>query len=175
VTPTPSAVSASADLLALARTLPIPVPWDRNVFIGNIAAMRGRPIRLVPTDTASLNDSPCGLWLKREHDDVILHERGTSDYHIDQIICHEIGHMILGHDRPSQPDEQPQPGDATTHLLRAILPDLHPDAIRAVLGRHDYATGQERDAEMMASMIMLAAKDQAATTSVVRSVFFGRR
>ena len=33
------------ELLALARELPIPVPWDREEFIANIAAVRGRPIR----------------------------------------------------------------------------------------------------------------------------------
>lgn len=82
---------SNEDMLAMARELPIPVPWDRDVFIANIAAQRGRPIHLIPTDTAALAGSPCGLWLTREHDDLILHEIGTSEYHIDQIVF--FGHF----------------------------------------------------------------------------------
>ena len=33
---------ANADILALARQLPIPVPWDRDVFINNLSDVRGR-------------------------------------------------------------------------------------------------------------------------------------
>ena len=33
---------SSADILALARELPITVPWDRDVFIDNVSAVRGR-------------------------------------------------------------------------------------------------------------------------------------
>lgn len=33
-----------ADILALARQLPITVPWDRDVFIDNVSAVRGRAI-----------------------------------------------------------------------------------------------------------------------------------
>ena len=47
---------SNEDMLAMARKLPIPVPWDRDVFIANIAAQRGRPIHLIPTDTAALAD-----------------------------------------------------------------------------------------------------------------------
>ena len=85
---------SNEDMLAMARKLPIPVPWDRDVFIANIAAQRGRPIHLIPTDTAALAGSPCGLWLTREHDDLILHEIGTSEYHIDQIVCHVLHSLI---------------------------------------------------------------------------------
>ena len=87
----------NTDLLELARKLPIPVPWNRHVFIENLAEQRGRPIRLFPTDTAALVDSPCGMWAPRDNDDLIFYENGTSESHMDQIICHEIGHMVLRH------------------------------------------------------------------------------
>jgi hypothetical protein len=88
---------SNSDMLAMVRELPVPVPWDRDVFIANVAQMRGRAIKLIPIHTAALADSPCGLWLARDDEDLILHEIGTSDYHIDQIVGHEIGHMFLGH------------------------------------------------------------------------------
>lgn len=160
------------DMLALARELPIPVPWDRNVFIRSLAEQRGRPISLIPTDTATLIDSPCGLWFAREHDDLILHETGTSDYHIDQIVCHEIGHMLLGHGRiRTFGDDRAREVD----LCREILPDIDPSSVNAVLGRSSYASDQERDAEIFASTLLIAAAEAADQRSIMRGVFFRHR
>nr|VTP01808.1 hypothetical protein BIN_B_04208 [Mycobacterium riyadhense] len=164
---------SNAQMLALARKLPIPVPWDRNVLIDNLARERGRPIRLIPTDaTSAFTAGPCGLWLVFDHEDVILHEAGTTDYHIDQIVCHEIGHMILEH------GSGPRGMAGTTgfaQTYRAILPDLDPSAVRAVLGRTDYASDQERDAEMFASALMLAAAEANEGHSMMRTAFFRRQ
>jgi hypothetical protein len=160
------------DMLAMARELPIPAPWDRDAFIANVAKMRGRPITLIPTDTAALADSPCGLWLARDDDDLILHEIGTSDYHIDQIVGHEIGHMLLGH------GQNPACGaDRTreTHVCREFLPDIDPETVRAVLGRTNYANDQEHDAELFASMLMIAAEEAATKNSMMRNAFLRRQ
>lgn len=159
------------ELLTLARELPIPVPWHRDVFIANIAKMRNRRIRLIPTDTSTLIDSPCGLWLASDEEDLILHEIGTSEYHIDQIVCHEIGHMLLGHGRSHDADSTPPTFDA----LYQILPDINPAAVRAILGRSDFRADQERDAEMFASMVMIAAAEVASEKSVMRNVFLYRQ
>ncbi|MEB3980177.1 hypothetical protein OQ968_02740 [Mycobacterium sp. 663a-19] len=159
----------NAELLTLARQLPIPVPWDRDVFVSNLAQARGRPIRLVPTSTAALTDSPCGLWVTLDHEDLILHETGTSQYHIDQIVCHEVGHMVLGHSRCRKfgDDKARQ-----AQLCLALLPDINPATVRAVLGRTNYPNDEERDAEMFANMLMVAAAEAAADDSMLRSVFF---
>ncbi|PJE17464.1 MAG: hypothetical protein CK429_06885 [Mycobacterium sp.] len=160
---------SNAEMLALARKLPIPVPWDRNVFIENLARERGRPIQLIPTDvTAIFADVPCGVWLTRDHDDVILHEAGTTDYHIDQIVSHEIGHMVLGHTGVPQFDNNQ---DRQSELLRTILPDLDPASVHAILGRTNYATDQERDAEMFANMLMIAAVEAGSRQSMMDTFF----
>ncbi|WP_082959826.1 hypothetical protein [Mycobacterium sp. E2462] len=163
---------SNADMLAMARDLPIPVPWDRNVFIDKLADQRGRPIRLIPTNTAALADSPCGLWVACEDEDLILHETGTSEYHIDQIVGHELGHILLGHGRSGGR------GVAETQQLQVCLqalPDIDPDAVRAVLGRRDYVGDQERDAEMFACLLMIAATEAAERRSMMRSAFFRRQ
>lgn len=165
-------VVSNADMLALARELPIPVPWDRDVFISNLGEMRGRTIRLIPADIAGLADSPCGLWLACKDEDLILHESGTTDYHIDQIVGHEVGHILLGHGRRSAR------GCVSTRELkmcRQALPDIDPETVRAVLGRTDYATDQERDAEMFASLLMIAAVEADQRRSMMRSAFFRRQ
>lgn len=163
---------SNQEILDLARTLPIPTAWDRDAFVQQVAEMRGRPIRLVPVETAFLADSPCGLWVARDHDDVIVHERGTSDYHIDQIVCHEIGHMLLGH-RSGTPRENRE--DTIESAWRRLLPDVSPESVHAVLGRKDYGDDQEREAEMFASLLMIATEEQAHQRSMIRRVFFQRR
>jgi hypothetical protein len=160
---------SNSDMLALARKLPIPVPWDRDAFIENVARERGRPIRLIASDTSAFIESPCGLWLARDDDDLIFHETGTSDYHIDQIVCHEIGHMLLGHGRERTADQAPN-----LELCRQMLPDIDPATICSVLGRKDFVADQERNAEMFASMVMLAAAEAGAQRSMMSSVFFRR-
>lgn len=167
----------SAELLDLARTLPLPVPWNRDKFVAGIAKLRGRPIRLVPVDTAALVGSPCGLWLARDDDDLILHEAGTSDYHIDHIVCHEVGHMVLGHGL-DQLAEQPaaaveQPVDPT--LWTGMLADLDPATVRSVLGRTHFAAHQEHSAEMFANLVRIAAAEASDSRSIIRSVFFRSR
>lgn len=160
-------------MLALARELPIPVPWDRDVFINNVAEMRGRAIRLIPTDTTTLADSPCGLWLACDDEDLILHEIGTTEYHIDQIVGHEIGHILLGHGRSGARGYDPV---REHELFRRALPDIDPETVRAVLGRTDYGSDQERDAEMFASLLMIAAAEANERSSVMmRSAFFRRQ
>lgn len=163
---------SNEEMLAMARELPIPVPWDREVFIANLAELRGRPIRLVPTDTSTIAGSPCGLWLTKDDEDIIAHEIGTSPYHADQIICHEVGHMILGHDRTRTFGKD---RDREYDLCRKILPGIDPRTIQAVLGRTNFASDQERDAEMFASIIMIAAAEAADEQSALRGVFLRRR
>lgn len=160
---------SNAELLELARSLPIPVPWDRDMFVDNLAKKRGRPIRLVPTNTAALTDIPCGLWITRDDEDLILHESGTSEYHIDQIVCHEIGHMMLGHSRCEKV------GDEKARLLQLLassLPSVDQATVRTVLGRMAYPNDEERDAEMFANMLMVAAAEAGRDDSMMRSVFF---
>lgn len=163
---------SNAEMLSLARELPIPVPWDRNVLVDNLARQRGRPIRLIPTDiTAAFADVPCGLLMEREHDDWILHEVGTTDYHIDQIVCHEIGHMLLGHNNLRKP------GDGSAHvseLCSKFLPGFDLSTVRELMGRTSYATEQEREAEIFANMVMIAAAEAAARQSMMNTVFFRR-
>jgi hypothetical protein len=167
-------MALSADeMLDMARALPIPAPWDRETFIANMAQKRGRPIRLIPHSTAVPYGSLCGLWLTRADDDLILYHSATSDYHIDHIVRHEIGHMVLGHCRST---DAPSADENKAHrLCHELLPDLDPASVLGVLGRQDYASPQEREAEVFANMIMIAAAEANERTSMFRSVFFRRQ
>lgn len=158
-------------MLAMARALPIPVPWDRNEFIANMARERGRPITLIPHNNAVPFGSMCGLWVARTDDDLIVYYADTSNYHIDHIVRHEIAHMVLGHCRTEDVDTHQA---AAQHVCRDLLPDLNPTNVVSVLGRQTYDSPHERDAEKFACMIMIAADEAAERTSMFRSVFFRR-
>jgi hypothetical protein len=157
-------------MLALVRTLPVPVPWERAAFIDGVAQLRGRPIRVVPT-VDKLAMSACGLWMKRDSDDIIIHEAGTSEYHIDQIVCHEIGHMVLEHDGGARTAASPNVGDQPKMIFATALAGFDPST-GTILGRTAYDDDRERDAEMFASIVMLAAAEAGAQTSMMSSVFF---
>ncbi|MDM2164750.1 hypothetical protein PP352_21605 [Mycobacteroides abscessus] len=100
-----------------------------------------------------------------------MYDKNTSSYHIDQIVRHEIGHMILGHDQGVTNEQAPRDPAA---LFGSALPDLSTDLIRAVLGRTDFANEQEREAETFANLIILAGREQAKRRPrpMMRSVFF---
>ncbi len=138
--------STEADMRQLIGQLPIPSPWDRSKFVHAVEQLRGRRITLLPVDGALLAGSACGLWLVREHDDVVLYQDGTSQLHADQIILHELGHMLLGHDKNAKTD--------TAQMVSALTPNLDPATVKAALGRSAYNTTAEHDAEMFASLIL---------------------
>ena len=162
---------SDAGISDIVKRLPIPNPWNREAFVAQIARLRRRPIELVPVDTSTLLDGPCGLWLRRDADDLLLYTTGTSDYHRDHIVCHEIGHMVLGH---SQALSYRADHDDSTEI-RSILPDIDPATVQEVLARSAYSDDQEREAEAFANQVMVAANERTMARSVLRSVFLRGR
>ncbi|CDP87222.1 MULTISPECIES: hypothetical protein [Mycolicibacterium] len=151
-------VLSDIDMLELIRTLPIPVPWDREAFVQAIADMRGRPITVIATETAFLSHSLCGVWLEREHDDVILHERDASDFRVHQVVCHQIGHMVLGHH--SSGARSYVCDMLVESALRHALPDLAPELVKTAPGSNDYGDEQEHEADLFALLLMNAAEGE---------------
>jgi len=123
--------------LARLRALPLPAPFDVHVLCDQVAARRGRPIRLIPA--AGLT-GVCGLWIATDTADLICYESDTTRPHQDHIILHEVSHLLCAH----YPVELP---------TGTLLPDLDPAVVRAVLGRAGYSTDEEREAETLASLI----------------------
>ncbi|WP_157124230.1 hypothetical protein [Nocardia pseudovaccinii] len=119
----------------------VPSPWNRTAFLDALAEWRGRSIELMPVDSTLLSGTldsgrvtPCGLWLDCTDADVIAFDAGTTDFHIDQIIAHEVGHMMLDHDV----------GVAGLAGVQRIMPNLDPALIRRVLGRSEFLDEHRR-------------------------------
>lgn len=162
----------------LSHTVPIPQPWDLTSYVAEVAAHRGRPITLHPIDTTVLSGSGCGtgsgLWIAKRDADVIVYGADTTPWHAEHIVVHELGHMLLGHGTMSAHADHPRPA-LPAHMLAAVselLPSISPESIAHVLGRTDYGTERERDAETFADMVMLRAMRPPRRNSLLHKTFF---
>ncbi|GIM95392.1 hypothetical protein [Paractinoplanes toevensis] len=121
------------------RGIRVPAPFDLDAFCGEVAARRGRPLIRRPIPGLSA-EAPCGMWIATDAADHVFYDPGTSPLHAEHIVLHELAHILSGH----------AGADGT---LARLFPDLDPATVRRVLGRVSYTTAQEREAEMMASLI----------------------
>jgi len=117
-------------------------------FCTRLSQRRGRPIRLLPF--VGDGQSPSGVWLKGNQHDYVCFDSATSPVHQEAIIWHELAHMLLDHPGPIA-------GPETSRLL---LPDLDPSLVARMLGRAAYADRLERQAEELASLLMLDRTEQ---------------
>jgi hypothetical protein len=124
--------------------LPVPDPFDLEGFCAAIAGRRGRPIVLRPV--AGVGQGVTGVWLAVDDPplDVIVYEARTSPLHRQHIVLHELGHVLAGH--------SPRVGGPGSHRL--LFPDLDPEAVRRTLEREAYSSEEEREAELLASLIL---------------------
>lgn len=127
---------------AVVDRLELPDPFGAESFIAALARRRGRPIELI--GVPSRPDRPCGLLVTTARSDLIIYSSDTSTVHRQHILLHEAAHLVREHD---------QAAHAATGGVGALLPHLSPSLIRNVLGRTVYTEPQEREAELIATMI----------------------
>ncbi|MDI6103413.1 hypothetical protein QLQ12_32875 [Actinoplanes sp. NEAU-A12] len=123
--------------------LGLPDAIDVRDLCDVLAERQGRPIHLIAEHLPAM--SPCGLAVRTERFDAIFYEAGTSRLHQDHIIRHELGHLICGHLTAPVLDAE---------ASRLLLPDLDPSLVRAVLGRTNYSEVEEKEAELIASLLL---------------------
>lgn len=137
----------------MTSAVPLPNPWNVETYLADVAAHRGRSIALRPVPGELLAEKGCrgkGLWVSRNHDDIIVYDADVTGRNAEHIILHEIGHMLLGHERL---DDAPPPGRLPPPLA-ALLPSL---GDQWVLGRADFGPECEQEAEVYADMTMVYA------------------
>ncbi|MBW1603949.1 hypothetical protein JJV70_17940 [Streptomyces sp. JJ66] len=152
-----STTSRRARCEAVADALDLPRPFDLDVLCERIAARRGRPLRLVPLEGAPDASTPCGVWVATSTADMIFYEPATSGVHKLQIVLHELAHLVLGHGAPDA--ERPA---YATRLLQDVAEcaqpvdedgDLDLGQLLHILGRTSYTDEQEREAELLATIL----------------------
>lgn len=110
-------------------------PFSLDALCARIAEQRGRPIRLHPLPKEAAESGVCGLWVGTAGVDYVFYEAQTTPLHREHIVLHELGHILFGH-----------------HSLEGEEND---GRAPVVLGRTNYTTRQEQEAEMLASMIRI--------------------
>lgn len=126
--------------------LDLPEPFDAEAFIRVLAAERGRPIDLLPV--AAQPGVPCGLVVTTRNADWIVYRADTNGLHRQHILLHEAAHILCGH------TERGGDGDAMAAAAQALMPHLPAELVRSVLGRTVYGEPDEREAELVASLIL---------------------
>ncbi|MFG3223959.1 ParH-like protein [Kitasatospora sp. NPDC048194] len=134
----------------MAQRLELPCPFDPVVLLEELAARRGRPIEVL--EVAARPQVPCGLLVSTDEADYIVCAADTGALHRRHILVHEIAHLMLDHT-----------GSAPLEPAAVLLPHLSPALVNRVLGRTRYDEPQEREAELLASLVLSrAARAQAA-------------
>lgn len=138
----------------------MPVDGDVEKFVAAVATHRGRPIRLreCPLDV----DDPSGLWVPLPDRDLVLLAEGITHEHRTAVVCHEMAHMLLGHETRA--------GDVDISLISAAL-ELSIDRSVAArfFARHDYEAAEESEAETLATRIASELARRAATYSTAEA------
>ncbi|QKW53569.1 regulator component [Streptomyces buecherae] len=107
-----------------------------------VAELRGKPIVLRPLSTLGAVDAPCGIRVETPSADLLYYEEGTSVHHQRHILAHEISHVYCDH-----------PGSLTVDADAAQSIGVSPTLVMRMSGRTSYSTADEREAEMMATVI----------------------
>ncbi|WP_157129148.1 hypothetical protein [Nocardia amamiensis] len=132
--------------------LALPEDWSVEEFFASLERVRGRRIIRRPLP-ANLPVGLCGLWLARPDDDVVLHRLSEDPTQERHVIGHEAAHMLLGHGHRASPAQ-------LSRMLMGVNLDGGVDAsmVRTARGVNSYATRDEYEAEMLATLIMTGAR-----------------
>jgi hypothetical protein len=122
----------------------IPVSGDLDEFVARVASSRGRPITLMSIHVP--DGAPSGLWIATARHDYIVYPDDADPQWKSAIICHEIAHMMLGHD--------PEPGTSDLAAIAAsAAPNIDPAVAARFLRRHGYAEAAEAAAEQLGTRL----------------------
>lgn len=124
------------------REIELPVPFNVPAFCDALAARRGRPIVL---QSIVARGGPFGLWVPADDTDYIFFERETSRWHQDHIVLHEVGHMLWGHEPTPITDPE---------LAQLLVPSISLETVHRMLRRRSYPQDHEREAELLATLIL---------------------
>jgi hypothetical protein len=134
----------------------IPSDGDLDVYVESIASLRRRQIVMLGWPLAS--DAPSGLWIAGADRDYIVYPKSAPAARKRAIVCHELAHMLLGHEMQTD-------GQGAELAALAVAPSIHPDVAARFLTRHGYADSIEAEAEKVGTRLAAAlAEAEAAPT-----------
>lgn len=134
-------------------SLELPTPFSLPALIEQLAASRGRPLYVRPLPGEPIPGGPYGLWLATTDEDFVFYERHTSRLHREHIVMHEVGHLLAHQlsrtDCAENTQWRPEPD-----RIAKLVPHLSAESVSRILSRDHCASMEERQAEMIASLLM---------------------
>ncbi|MGY4954755.1 regulator component [Streptomyces nigrescens] len=127
---------------ARVEALQLPHRFTTRNLCEAVSELRGRPIILRPLSTLGAMEAPCGIRLETSDADLLFYEEATSPLHQNHILAHEVSHIICDHPGTLELDQD---------VVRAI--GFNSTLVQRMSGRTSYTSEDEREAEVMASVI----------------------
>ncbi|MDI3408926.1 regulator component [Streptomyces cavernicola] len=122
--------------------LHLPYRFSTRELREAISEQRGKRIILNPLTTLGVVDAPCGIRLETPAADLLFYEEGTSIHHQRHILTHELCHVYCDH-----------PGSLEVDAKTVRSLGVNPTLVMRMSGRTSYSSADERQAEMMATVI----------------------
>lgn len=137
---------ATARSAFLDLNLPEDVTLDS--LVRHVEEARGRQIVIV--ESAKLSGKKiCGLWIPRPEKDVIYHSVTRGPLHKQQMVLHEVSHMVLRHDEAA---------DAAWQGI-AVFREVSGEVVDKALARGDFRCDLEVTAEHLADFFAAAIRE----------------
>ncbi len=129
---------------ALLTEVELIMPFDKREFCRRLGKRRGRPILLHGLDSAATG-LPSGWWGDLADADLILYDNTTTPYHQDNIVLHEVGHVVADHYADQRLDED---------VAEFMMPTIGRLQAQRQAARHDYSRQEEQEAEFFARFVL---------------------
>lgn len=130
------------------KRLQLPARITLESLVGHVEKIRRRRIVIIESEKLT-GKKICGLWIPREHVDVVYHAVTNGILHRQQLILHELSHMILRHDESA---------DATWQGIR-VFQELSGEVVAKALARGDFRSELEAAAEHLADLLAAALRE----------------
>lgn len=135
----------------------LPDSFTLDDIVSAIEERRDTTIKIIEFPEIKPEDGLFGIWLSTKFGDYVLHAPAPSELHRQQIILHELAHMILGHDL------------AVGHSSASkLFPDLPENAVVRTLARGHDDNQLERDAESLADRLAHSLRRNAQQSSFTK-------
>ena len=117
-------------------------------IVSHVEQLRTRRIIIEESqDLASI--TTCGLWLSQDDAELVFHRPASSELHRQQIILHELAHMVLRHDETL----------VSVDYAKVLFPDLDGERVRSALARDVFEREDEIVAELLADLLSAAIRN----------------
>lgn len=143
----------------------VPANGSVDDLVTAVSHERGRAVHLLSADLRP--DAPTGMWISTDTAEYVVYPADASSAERAAVICHEVAHMLLGH----QPEAHV---DRLSQMATTVAPSIDPEVARRFLHRHGYVEQVEAEAERLATILATKLAANADASAVRRDAVSDR-